>query len=213
MKRLKRFLATTLIGGIVVVLPAALMIFVVLWVFGLVASGISPLTDALVQSTRLRETLAKCLAIAILLTACFVIGLTVRTRGGKWIFGAIENHTLKRIWGYSTIRETVGQLMGGMGGAKGAFSTVALVQVFGNDTLMTAFVTDTHDDGWRTVFVPTGPNPTSGNIYHVPGEFVHVVDIPVDQAMRSIISCGAGSAALMDARDNGRGGQKPKKKA
>jgi uncharacterized membrane protein len=47
------------------------------------------------------------------------------------------------------------------------------------------------------VFVPTGPNPTSGNIYHLPGDRVRSVDVPVDQAMRAIISCGAGSTAMV----------------
>ncbi len=76
---------------------------------------------------------------------------------------------------------------------------IPLVQVFGNSTLMTAFVTDEHPDGSCSVFVPTGPNPTSGNIYHLEGKYVHPVDIPVEEAMRSIISCGAGSNRLIEA--------------
>jgi len=74
---------------------------------------------------------------------------------------------------------------------------VALVQIYGNDTLASAFVTDTHEDGSYTVFVPTGPNPTSGNIYHLPAHHVHPVDVSVEDAMRSIISCGAGSTLLV----------------
>jgi len=63
---------------------------------------------------------------------------------------------------------------------------------------MTAFVTDIHSDGQYSVFVPTGPNPMSGNIYHLDEEYVHLVNTPVSEAMRSIISCGAGSASLFD---------------
>ena len=58
------------------------------------------------------------------------------------------------------------------------------------------FITDTHGDGSYTLFVPTGPNPTSGLIFHLEGRFVHPVNVPVQDAMRSIISCGAGSARL-----------------
>ena len=72
-----------------------------------------------------------------------------------------------------------------------------MTQIFGNDTRVTAFITDTHADGSYTLFVPTGPNPTSGLIYHLDGKYVHPVNIPVQDAMRSIISCGAGSARLM----------------
>ena len=63
---------------------------------------------------------------------------------------------------------------------------------------VTVFVTDTHADGSYTVFMPTGPNPTSGNIYHLQAENVYPVDVPVEDAMRSIISCGAGSSALVN---------------
>jgi uncharacterized membrane protein len=45
--------------------------------------------------------------------------------------------------------------------------------------------------------VPTGPNPTSGQIFHLPGEHVVLVDVGIDDAMRSIISCGAGSGEIM----------------
>lgn len=58
-------------------------------------------------------------------------------------------------------------------------------------------VTDTHEDGGCTVFVPTGPNPTSGNIYHLRPENVFPVDTSVEDTMRSIISCGAGSSMLI----------------
>lgn len=65
---------------------------------------------------------------------------------------------------------------------------------------MTAFVTEQHVDGSYSVFVPTGPNPTSGNIYHLKKKYVHLVDVSVEDAMRSIISCGAGSGKLLKQR-------------
>jgi uncharacterized membrane protein len=47
------------------------------------------------------------------------------------------------------------------------------------------------------VFVPTGPNPTSGFIYHLDQQYVHPVKVSVEEAMRSVISCGAGSGTLL----------------
>jgi uncharacterized membrane protein len=47
--------------------------------------------------------------------------------------------------------------------------------------------------------MPTGPNPTSGLIFHLEGKYVHPVEIPVQDAMRSIISCGVGTAKLLQA--------------
>ena len=82
---------------------------------------------------------------------------------------------------------------------------MALVRIFCNDTLVTAFVTERHDNGWYSVFVPTGPNPTSGNIYHLQPQYVHLIDQSVEVVMRSIISCGAGSAPIVKEYEKGQG--------
>jgi uncharacterized membrane protein len=78
------------------------------------------------------------------------------------------------------------------------FTSVALVNIFGTDTLVTAFITDEHADGSYTVFVPTGPNPTSGFMYHMKRKYVHKVDYPMEEAMRTVISCGSGSRKILD---------------
>ena len=196
MKRIRDFLKTSLLGGLVVILPVAILIFVFKWIFGLVTNMVQPLTNLVMARSQMQEILADILVIAVILSLCFVIGVFVRTRLGKWIFKTLENKILKIAPGYSLIKETVMQFLGGK---RSPFSSVALVQIFANETLASAFVTDTHEDGSYTVFVPTGPNPTSGNIYHLAARFVHPVDVPVEDAMRSIISCGAGSTKLIKA--------------
>ena len=79
------------------------------------------------------------------------------------------------------------------------FASVALVRAFENDTLMTVFVVYRHPDGKYTVFVPCGPNPTTGYIFHMQQQYVHPVKVPVEAALRSVISCGVGSKLLLDA--------------
>ena len=194
MQRLKVFFRSTLVGGLLVILPTAIFLFAVTWIFGLVRRTIRPLTLVLVENSRIEGFVADFLVILVLIGACFSIGFFVHTKSGKWLHMFLESKLLMRAPGYSLIKETVQQFLGAR---KSPFSSVALVQIFGNDTLVSAFVTDEHDDGSCTVFVPTGPNPTSGQIFHLPGQFVHPVEVPVEDAMRSIISCGAGSGMLV----------------
>jgi uncharacterized membrane protein len=86
-------------------------------------------------------------------------------------------------------KETVQQFFGKK---RSFFREVVLVDIFNSGVLMTGFITD--DQGEIiTVFVPTGPNPTSGNIYHMPKDRVLKTSATVDTGMKSIISCGAGS--------------------
>jgi len=194
MKKLKEFIKSTLIGGLLVVLPVAIFAFVLVWVFNLVHRVISPLTKWTIGGSTFQIIAADVLVVLVLVCVCFLVGAVVRTRLGTWLYRLLETNLLRRTPGYSLIKETVSQFLGNK---KSPFSSVALARIFGNETLVSVFVTDTHDDGSYTVFMPTGPNPTSGNIYHLPSENVIPIDVPVEDAMRSIISCGAGSSTLI----------------
>ena len=196
MRRTKSFIKTSLLGGLVVLLPVGIMVFLINWVFGLVKDMLAPLTTVVTDQSELKELVAMAVVVCVLVLACFVVGLIIRTQIGRFVHGKLEDHILKIAPGYNLIKEIVLQFLGNR---PSPFSSVALVRIFGNETLVTAFVTETHDNGWDSVFVPTGPNPTSGNIYHLKPEYVHQVDLPIEDVMRSIISCGAGSASVVKA--------------
>ena len=190
MGKLKEFVKSTLVGGLLVLLPLGILTFAVVWLFSLIRGFISPVAKLIPY----REAAADFIAIALLIGLCFITGVLIRTRLGIWFHALLESRLLRRIPGYSMIRETVHQFLGKK---QSPFSAVALARIFDSDTLVSAFVTDTHEDGGCTVFVPTGPNPTSGNIYHLKAENVFPVSVSVEDAMRTIISCGAGSSLLI----------------
>ncbi|MCD4779899.1 MAG: DUF502 domain-containing protein [Candidatus Omnitrophica bacterium] len=194
MDRIKKFLSTTLLGGFLVILPVAILAFVFSWLFNFVTKLIRPLTNLIVAKSDIKGFLAATLVLFIISFVCFFVGFFVRTRLGHFIFIILEKNILKKTPGYSLVKETVAQLFDNK---NSPFSSVALAQVYGNQTLVTCFITDRHEDGSYSVFVPTGPNPTSGNIFHLKGKYVHAVDVSVEETMRSIISCGAGSKKLI----------------
>ena len=136
------------------------------------------------------ELIAALIAVIIMLLLFFLVGLLVQTRLGKFFFEIIEERLLKKIPIYRIIKETVIQLFGG---EKMIFKGVALVRPFHNDTLITAFITDESSNDYVTVFVPSAPAPTGGYIYHIKKEYVTKIDYPVEQAMRTVLSLGAGS--------------------
>jgi uncharacterized membrane protein len=195
MKRISDFFKTSLLGGTVIVLPVAILAFVFVWVFKFITGIIHPLTNMVLTRSQLPKISADILVIIIIVMACFVIGVLIKTKLGGLIFQTIEHRILKVAPGYSLIRDTVVQLLGKK---DSSFSKVALARIFENDTLVSGFITDRHPDGSCTIFVPTGPNPTSGMIYHVKAEYVHPVNVPVEEAMRSIISCGSGSKRMIE---------------
>ena len=193
-QKLRAFVKTSLLGGVGVIFPAALLIIVFGWIFQWVGGIIEPLTRIIVAKSNMQEVLANILVIGAIVAACFFIGIFVKTRAGKYIHMLAEKLLGRWIPGYKFSTKTFQQFFGER---SAAYSTVALVKPFESDTLMTGFITDEHPDGSCSVFVPTGPNPTSGNIFHLPPSSVHRVDVPVEEAMKSVIACGAGSKVLM----------------
>lgn len=199
MKRARSFLTTSLLGGVGVLLPIGVLLAVGAWVFDLLRSAVRPFTNMLVARTDLREYVAVAVVLAVIVAACFVTGVIVRTQVGRFLHETVELKILHGIPGYRIVKETIAQLLGRDGSP---FTSVALVRPFG-DALMTAFITDRHANGWYSVFVPTGPNPTSGNIFHLPPELVEEIGASVEDTMRSVIGCGAGSRVLLE-RDGAR---------
>lgn len=193
-KRLKNFFRTTLIGGFVALAPLTLIVLLFRWVINLIGRNLTPVVDRLIQDPD-PDPLIKFALYVITFTAIvlffFFIGIIVRTRMSVFLNKA-EDRYLQKIPGYKLAKETVQQFFGKN---RSFFREVVLVDIFNTGVLMTGFITD--DQGEViTVFVPTGPNPTSGNIYHMPRERVLKTKASVDSGMKSIISCGAGTGEI-----------------
>ena len=199
MKKIKSFLKTTMLGGVLVVLPLVILILVFKSLYEFIADKLKPITYILLETAKLQEFVASMLAIILILLFFFVVGLLVKTRLGRFSIEKLEIKIFTKLPLYKFIKETILQLVGN---EKNVFKNVALVKLFGNETRVTAFITDEHDDGSFTVFVPSGPAPTAGFIYHLTRNNVQIINYPIDKAMRTIFSVGAGSNELLTLSNN-----------
>ena len=182
------------LAGFLALLPLVVVLAVVSWLYGFVTGLLSPLTDFVVGQLGWPNVLVNLMIIGGMLALFFLLGLVVKNRLGRRTYFWLERKTLWRVPGYAMVRQTIVQFSSR---ESSPFQAVALVRPTGdNQTNMLGFVTDRHADGGFTVFVPTGPNPTSGNIYLLPAELVTETSTPVDEAIRVVISCGAGSKAI-----------------
>lgn len=188
---MKRFLTTTLLGGLLVVLPIVLFFGLLRFLWKQVSNLIMPIVQVLKFDNIDNDFVIKLIAFAIVIAACFFIGLFVRTRIGKGVWGYFESNILEKLPFYKTIKDTIGTLFSSRGKS---FKKVVLVNVM--DTQMTGFVTNEHKNGIITVFVPTAPNPTNGFIFHLPPDKITFLDINPEDAMRTVIGVGTGSNIL-----------------
>lgn len=190
---MRGFFRTTFIGGLVALLPISMVIILLRWIINMIERNLGPLIDLVTDTdSRLYMLALYVIAIIIIFLVFFSIGLIIQTRWGKFLNKQLEKKYLMKIPGYKLARETVSQFFGKN---RSFFKEVVIVDLFNSGTLMTGFITDEQGE-IITVFVPTGPNPTSGNIYHVPKDKVLRTNAPVDLGMKTIISCGAGSSEV-----------------
>lgn len=199
MTRFKTLVKKSLIGGVLVLLPLVILGSVFRWIFFFVTDLIQPLTSYFSQHYQLPELAADLIVIFIIMLICFSIGTLVSTSIGGWLHNHFDKYLAKLAPGYRLIKEIVTQILGDSESSPFSKGEVVRVKLFGElvGTTVTALVTAKHDDGTVTIFMPTGPNPTSGNIYHVPDSLVtYYPDASVEKMMKSIIACGAGSDQL-----------------
>lgn len=199
MSGLSHFIRQSFIGGLLVVLPATILLVVFSWVFNSVEKIIEPLSLPLAQRLDAPELLVDLLVLVMVMIGCFLIGTVASTGAGKWLHTRFDSSLARLAPGYNLVRDIIHQLFGDNANSPFKQGDVARVRLFGADvsTETTAIITSQHDNGWYTVFVPTGPNPTSGLIYHVPPEQVELLKgIKVEEALKTIIACGAGSNDL-----------------
>jgi len=188
--RLAEFTKTTLVGGLLVVLPIyATALLLAKTAMGLFAI-VSPVTNQIPASVHWRGLAAW----AILIVACFLAGLVVRTGPGLRAKNAFEKAVLEKIPGYSLIRGLAGRVTGTQDDETFA---VALVEI--EDALVPAFIVEELADGSYTVFVPSVPTPAAGAIYILPRERVHPVDVPFTSGVAVVSKWGAGAGALLEA--------------
>lgn len=194
-------LRRSLAGGLLILLPLVIVGVLFRWIYELTSGLISPFTAPFVKSFGFPQFFADLLVVALLVLLCLLIGFFVATRIGSWLWQRTEEMLMGRIPGYHSVREITSQLLGNSNDSPFKRGEVALVRLYGWNAEVTVLglVTSRLGDGRLAVFVPTGPNPTSGFIYQVAPDLVELrPDIRVEQMMKVIIACGAGTAALLE---------------
>jgi uncharacterized membrane protein len=187
MKPVVDFMKSTLVGGFLVILPIAVTIALLGKAVAMALGLLTPVAHLLPGDPRF----ARIVALLVVLAACFLVGLFVRTAMGRTAKSLVERNVLERLPAYTLLRNlgksfTVAE--------DGGFDVVLAVI---EDALVPAFVIEEHPDGRCTVFVPAIPTPTVGAVYILPKERVHPTNVPFATAVKCITRWGEGSGELL----------------
>ena len=190
MRTLAEFTKTTLIGGVLVILPVYIAVLLIAKAVKGLLDILAPVAGSLPAGVEFRQAATIILLVAI----CFVIGLVVRTGPGLRAKNAFEQAVLERLPGYTFFRGLAKRLTGRSEEHK---LEPALVEI--EDALVPALIVEKLEDGSYTVLVPSAPTPMAGSIYILPPERVHPVDIPFTTAIGVFTKWGTGAGEFVRA--------------
>ena len=104
MKKLLNFLSTSVIGGLLVVAPVVLLVFILGAVREIVVSLVAPVAGILPVERVGGEHVANVVATGLIVGFCFLVGLAARTAIGSRPGGWVEGAVLRRVPAYGLLK-------------------------------------------------------------------------------------------------------------
>jgi len=197
-KKQVKFVMTTLIGGVIFLVPLVFLVMVVMKAINLMMLIARPLANWLPVDTIAGVALADIIAIIALLLVCFIAGMLARQALAGALVGQLEAKLLAKVPGYAMIKNVLkGFDTREEGGVKPILLKLGSAERVG-------FEIQRLDDGRSVVFIPGAPNAFSGMTQVLPPEQVIYLDVPLNRIIECSQNYGHGLGALVQA-ENQRG--------
>lgn len=185
-KRIESHVVTRTLAGFLALLPLIVTIVIILIIVGHTDNAVEPFVDGGPLDFPGFGLLA-------LIVICYAIGLAISTMPGRK-FMQLKSAILNHIPIVSTIYGVSEKAMRALTSQQ-HFSRVVFVEWPREGSVAIGFVTGSlnapdRDEPIVIIYIPTVPNPTSGNIAFVPEGEILETDLTVEDAMKLVFSGG-----------------------
>jgi uncharacterized membrane protein len=185
-------ITTTLIGGLVFLLPLIVVVVVIGQGLALTARAVQPVVALLPNQSVGGVTLASVAGIALLMLICFGAGVLARAAAGR-AFAARFEARLQALYPRYAVVKSMSQ---GLQSAAGK-QVLKPVLVSFDDHQQFAFDIERLDDGRVVVYVPGAPDAWSGGVLLVSPERVAPLALDAGDLAKAMQGLGVGTAALL----------------
>jgi uncharacterized membrane protein len=192
MQSLYKFIRTTILGGLLVLLPIAGCGYVVWAIAGIIQRVIHPVMDLLPVEHSWKILFEEIIAVLIVLAACFVLGLLVRTRGGQTLGHWMEENVFNRFPIYRLLKGLSHQVAGQ---SEEMLGTPVVVRI--EDSRRIGFLVEEHTSGDLTVYIPEAPALATGSVHVVSPEQVTRLNVPLAKVAHCMTRYGVGTSRLI----------------
>lgn len=189
-----RFVKTTLIGGILFLVPIVIFIAVIGKALEITGKMAAPLAAVLPIDSIGDLAVVHLLALAILVLICFLAGLTARTVIAKKLVEALELNVLSKLPAYALLKTKTQSMLS----PEDIEEMTAVVARF-DDSWQIAFEIERIEGGKVAIFLPGAPDPWSGSVCVVTADRIASLDLSIPYVAKMAKRLGRGAnEALRD---------------
>jgi uncharacterized membrane protein len=182
----------TVLAGMLFLAPIMIVVWIGLKLIRALAAMLYPIAHLLPFRSILGLKAPEITAAFLLVVITFIAGLVARTAMARGISARAERLILGKIPGYTLLKSAARGAVGDSTDVK-----VALANI--DDAWLLAFIIEEKPGAeLRTVFVPSAPTPTAGNVYFMREHQIRRLNVPVSSAIACIMKLGVGSGALLE---------------
>lgn len=192
-----KFIMTTVIGGLVFLVPLMFLVFILGKAIGFMMIIAKPLADWLPVDTVGGVALANLIAILAVIVVSFVAGLIARHTMAGGFVKTLESKVLMNIPGYTMIK-----------GIKSGFDATETdgmkpIALKLGSAERIALEIEKLPDGRSMVYIPSSPSPWSGITQILPADQITYVDVPVTKILELTEKFGHGVDAILQNKREG----------
>ena len=190
------FLKTTVLGGVLFLVPVVVLIAILEKALGVAKKVVVPLNDALFQGTVHHAYMADLLALAFLLVLCFLAGLAAKTSFARKSVDALEKKLLAKVPTYDSMKS---KFLATLQSQSQEGEAMRPVLARFEDSWQIAFEVERIPGGIITVYVPGAPDPWSGSVCFMTEDRIQAIDPAMSPVMKTLKDLGKGSNEQLSA--------------
>lgn len=193
MKENVNFLKTTLIGGLIFLIPLVVIVSVLGKALKIMVVFAKPLEKLVPFESIAGIAVINILAFLIIILLCFLAGLFSRSSTGKSVFNLIDSKLLELLPGYAFVKGFAGTI-------KEDDEENVLIPVFVrlDDQNQMGFEVERLGSGLVAVYLPGSPDTMSGSVAYMTEDRVERLNIDFATASKILRTLGRGSKQLVN---------------
>jgi uncharacterized membrane protein len=187
-----RFLKTTVLGGILFLVPIVIFIAVIGKALQLTDMLATPISRLLPVQSVGGLAVVELIALGLLILVCFIAGLAARTAAATRLVQSLEANVLDKIPAYALMKAKTGSIL-----SPEDTRDMQPVLVQFDDSWQIGFEVEKLVDGKSLLFLPGAPDPWSGSVCAVTADRLHPLKLNIKEVSSLMKRLGKGSTAAL----------------